>query len=97
MYRFYSIRLSSSEFDLHLTSYEKLKLRVGTAGGDGPRVVAAYDDHIVRYNELVAMSDLADHSTLYCCGRETANQCLSAMLIFHVYIVLRRLRYDKEV
>lgn len=69
MHRFYSIRLSPSEFDIHLTSYEKLKLRVGTAGGDGPRVVTAYDDHIVGYNELVAMSDLADHPTLYCCAR----------------------------
>jgi hypothetical protein len=62
-----------------------------------PRVVAAYDDPIVGYNELVAMSDLVDHPTLYCCTRETANQCLNAMLIFHVYIVLRRLRYDQEV
>ncbi|KAJ7878566.1 hypothetical protein B0H14DRAFT_2711479, partial [Mycena olivaceomarginata] len=46
---------------------------------------------------LLLCPDLADHPTLYCCGRETANQYLSAMLIFHVYIVLRRLRYDQEV
>jgi hypothetical protein len=30
-------------------------------------------------------------------ARETANHCLNAILIFDVYIVLRRLRYDKEV